>query len=237
MAQATFSLDLAQLRSRIASMPRVTTDHVGQEYPFIVRGDGNVLDTPVVSKSTGRISAKKVYNTNLLNTVAAEYHQGLLKEAAKLEALGQPEAASEKLVEFLNKATLSFSVLEGQSAFDGLANGSPCRGVIELREGKNAKGEDFRILTINGASVKGPKAAEVRMDSSAFLDNLLGSSESVPPKPKPKFGAKPTALKTFTDDSGEVFVGTAQQFIDAGMSAEDVADLPAAPAGSVPVGF
>lgn len=184
MAQAAFSLQsLSELRARLAQMKPISAADAGELVPFTVRGNGNVLDQPVVSRTTGVSLMKKVYNTDLLNQVSAEYHKGLLAEAAKLEALGQREEASEKLLEFLNRCTLSFSVLENQSAFNGLANGMACKGVVEFREGTNKDGQPFQVLTLNGSSVQAREAKKLSVASDSFLDNLLGSSEPIPSAP------------------------------------------------------
>jgi hypothetical protein len=146
------------------------------------------------------IGMQYVYNTNFRSELAETYPEtvDLLRHAVELEQSGADEEEVHNAFQaYVNKATVSFSLPVNSSR--NLSAGAQFSANVEFREGVNANGDPYRILTFDTKTIKVREAENV--EAKAFDINAVLSGRRSAPTAEVESKSEPVTLYSYKGKS------------------------------------
>lgn len=191
--------------NKLRELPKSVINNLGRITVMVV-GNGNILDVrnadnELVQTYTndGTTLQKKIFNTNTraisgLNNPETKWH---FNEGVKAERAGDEQLASDHFQAWLNRCTLSFSVLSTQPEFDTIGKGDEIDCSLE-----SVTTENGTMIGISNKNIK-IKAVIAGKTTEATLDDLLAQftmqddtiEEESKPAQKATAASKATASK------------------------------------------
>lgn len=156
--------------NKLRELPKAVIDNLGR-ISVVVTGNGNVIDVKDAEgnlvqtyNNDGTTLQKKIFNTNTraisgLNNPQTKWH---FNQGVKAEKAGDAQLASDHFQAWLNRCTLSFSVLSTQPEFDTIGKGDEIKCTLEAVETENGR---MVGISNKNIAIKEATAGKVRESS------------------------------------------------------------------------